>query len=83
MLGTARDARAGARDGASYPRAGANRRAPGRSRPLRRRNLAHLLMPSLLALPERVGFRLAFPVAVAAWSIALVLSLACFEVLRW
>jgi hypothetical protein len=82
MLGTARDATAGARDGASSPRAGA-RRAPHRSRSLRRRNLARLLVPSLLALPERIGFRLAFPAAVAAWSIALVLSLACFEVLRW
>ena len=83
MLGTAQDAPSGAHDGAFYPRAGAKRRAPGRSLPLRYRNLARLLMPSLLALPERVGFRLAFPVAVAAWSIALVLSLGCFEVLRW
>jgi hypothetical protein len=45
--------------------------------------LARLLVPSLLALPERIGFRLAFPAAVAAWSIALALSLACFEVLCW
>ncbi len=60
-------------------------RATGRdlvSRLSRHADLARVV-PSLLELPGRLGFRTAFCTAAAAWSIALVLMLGCFEVVRW
>ncbi len=60
----------------------ARRRAPVRRRE-RRPTLPRDLAPFLLLLPEKLGFRAAFCAAVAAWGAALVLSLGCFEVVRW
>ncbi len=46
-------------------------------------DLACRLVSLLLEVPGRLDFRTAFCAALAAWSIALVLSLGCFEVVRW
>ncbi len=76
----------GARAALSPSRQGATRRAKGRAgdrRRPRRMDTARRAVPLLLESLGRMSFRKAFCAAVAAWTVALVLSLGCFEVLRW
>ncbi len=76
----------GGRAALSPSRQGATRGSKGRADEWRRPRhtaMERHLVPLLLELPGKMGFRRAFCVAVAAWSVALVLSLGCFEVLRW
>ena len=82
MLATAKGAPADARSTRRGPGREVGR--PGSARPRSRRpELAHRLVPFLLELPRRLGFRTAFCAAVAAWGIGLVVFLGCLEVVRW
>ncbi len=86
MVASAQGSLPGGRATPSSSRHGGNREARGRDQARRRKGRADLgrhLVPLLLELPGKVGFRTAFCAAVAAWSLALVLSLGCFEVVRW
>ena len=87
MLASARGGSPGGRSSQySPPRQGYRGETRSRVRVRRRQprtDLARRLVPLLLELPGRLGFRRAFCAAVAAWSIALVFSLGCFEVVRW
>ncbi|CAA9254470.1 MAG: hypothetical protein AVDCRST_MAG08-2280 [uncultured Acetobacteraceae bacterium] len=77
----------GARGGAPSSPRREGKREVGRSASVRHRSrrltLPRQLVPLLLELPGKLGFRGAFCAAVAAWGTALVLSLGCFEVVRW
>lgn len=88
MVASAQGAHAGGRVSKPSSQQHGNRQAArhhvaARHRKSRPTAVAQHLVPLLLELPGKLGFRTAFCTAVAVWGTALVLFLGSLEVVRW